>query len=59
MLLSIIDIATFSGSCLLDEGDTFLITGSGYSDSGLLNKVSRYNVNGWVSDLGNLIEGRS
>merc|ERR1712107_941151 len=44
-------------SCLIDEGETFLVTG-GY-DSGYISTVSRYNINGWVEDLDDLITGRA
>ena len=54
---SSIDIGIFSYSCLIDEGDTFLITGNEYSS--YTSTVSRYNSQGWISDLNNLTTGRS
>ena len=42
-------------SCVIDEGDSFLITGSATSPH---NIVSRYNSDGWVEDLGVMSEGR-
>ena len=50
----IIDIIYFSYSCLIDEGESFLLTGGAGSES----TVSRYNINGWVEDLDDLITGR-
>ena len=47
-------INVFSYSCLIDEGDTFLLTG-GYNSG---ETVSRYNINGWLEDLDNLNTGR-
>ena len=44
----------FRNSCVIDEGDTFLIIGGGDSP---YNKVSRYNASGWLEDLSNLTEG--
>lgn len=55
-MILIIDIIFFSLSCLIDEGETFVLTG-GY-DSGAVSTVSRYNINGWVEDLDDLITGR-
>ena len=43
-----------SVSCLIDEGETFLLTGGSYSEE----VVSRYNIDGWVEDLDNLNTGR-
>ena len=51
----IIDIIFFSYSCLIDEGESFLLTGGG----GAVSTVPRYNINGWVEDLDDLITGRS
>ena len=46
-----------SYSCLIDEGQTFLLTGGSYS--GTRKKVSsRYNINGWMEDLDDLNTGR-
>ena len=42
-------------SCLIDEGNTFLITG-GYP---YIATVSRYNSDGWIEDIGSLNTGRS
>ena len=39
---------------MIDEGDTFLMTGGQYS----LNTVSRYTVDGWLENLGDLNIGR-
>ena len=44
----------YSESCLIDEGETFLLTGGLYSKE----TVSRYNINGWLEDLDNLNTGR-
>ena len=55
-MILIIDVIFFSASCLIDEGETFLVTG-GY-DSGPISTVSRYNINGWVEDLDNLLIAR-
>ena len=40
---------SFSYQCLIDEGDTFLITGYG---------SSRYNSDGWIENIGSLNTGR-
>ena len=45
---------SFSKSCLIDEGDTFLLTGGDTSR----NTVSRYNSDGWIEDIGSLNTGR-
>merc|ERR1712107_660119 len=42
-------------SCLIDEGESFLLNGGGYP---VVSTVSRYNINGWVEDLDDLITGR-
>ena len=47
-------INVYSSSCLIDEGQTFLLTGGTYS----METVSRYNINGWLEDLDNLNTGR-
>ena len=47
-------INVYSESCLIDEGQTFLLTGGG----GSMETVSRYNINGWLEDLDNLNTGR-
>ena len=52
-MILIIDVIFFSYSCLIDEGNTFLLTG-GYKSG----TVSRYNINGWVEDLDDLITAR-
>ena len=43
-----------SDACLINEGNTFLLTG-GY---GPVSTVSRYDINGWVKDLNNLNNAR-
>lgn len=43
-----------SYSCLIDEGETFLLVGGFQHES----KVSRYNINGWMESLDNLNTGR-
>ena len=53
-MILIIDIIFFRSSCLIDEGETFVLTGGAGSES----TVSRYNINGWVEDLDDLITGR-
>ena len=45
-----------SYSCVIDEGDYFLVTGGG--DVVSYNKAVRYDINGWKEDLDNLIQGR-
>ena len=45
------------GNCLIDEGQSFLLTG-GYYSLETLETVSRYNINGWLEDLGDLNTGR-
>merc|ERR1712012_671273 len=42
-------------SCIIDEGETFLLTGDGTIPH---VPVSRYDVNGWLEDLDNLNTGR-
>ena len=56
-MILIIDVIFFSASCLIDEGETFLVTG-GYDSGAAVSTVSRYNINGWVEDLDDLITGR-
>ena len=41
-------------SCLIDEGDTFLLTGG----FGSPNMASRYDINGWVEDIDPLLTPR-
>ena len=57
----IIDIIFFSYSCLIDEGESFLLTGGFLVSTGGygVSTVSRYNINGWVEDLDDLITGRN
>ena len=55
-MILIIDVIFFSASCLIDEGETFLLTGGWYRS--IRSIVSRYNINGWVEDLDNLITKR-
>ena len=45
-----------SRSCLIDEGETFLLTGGVYNSIGrpMGKTVSRYNINGWMEDLDDL-----
>ena len=57
-MILIIEIIFFSESCLIDEGETFLVTG-GYDSGGAVSTVSRYNINGWIEDLDDLITGRT
>ena len=58
-MILIIDIIFFSVSCLIDEGETFLLTGGyEFGSSAGVSTVSRYNINGWVEDLNNLNTGR-
>ena len=44
-------------SCVIDEGDTFLVTGSLYSSYNTM--VSRYGPQGWIDDLAPLSLGRT
>ena len=45
----------YSGSCLIDEGESFLLTGGyGAMNDGTVSTVSRYDLNGWVEDLDDL-----
>ena len=44
----------FSYACLIDEGDTFLLVG-GFQQE---NRVSRYNIDGWLENLDDLNTGR-
>ena len=48
-------INVYSASCLLDEGQTFLLIGGWYPS---WETVSRYDINGWLEDLDNLNTGR-
>ena len=41
-------------SCLIDEGETFLLTGGVVGNWVRVSTVSRYNISGWIEDLGNL-----
>ena len=45
-----------SDACLINEGNSFLLTG-GYN-SPAVSTVSRYDINGWVKDLNNLNTAR-
>ena len=47
-------INVYSESCLIDEGQTFLLTGGSSKEI-----VSRYSINGWLEDLDNLNTGRN
>ena len=42
---------------MIDEGVNFVLTG-GYDSGSVVSTVSRYNINGWVEDLDDLITGR-
>ena len=44
-----------SDSCLIDEGDTFLLTGGHYFPG----MAARYDINGWVEDLDPLLNPRA
>ena len=50
----------FSQACLIDEGNTFLLTGGAMAEDGkrLLEKVSRYREDAWLEDLDDLNFGR-
>ena len=50
----VVDINIYSWACLIDEGDTFLLTGGLYTKT----TVSRYNVTSHVKDLNILNSGR-
>ena len=52
----LIYICINSDACLIDEGDTFLVTGG--PDLTNLKRVSRYSQSSWVEDLGDLNSGR-
>ena len=56
IMILIIDVIFFSYSCLIDEGNRFILTG-GYGRKPE-STVSRYNMNGWVEDLDDLITAR-
>ena len=49
---------SYSEACLINEGNTFLLTGGGGSALGSVSTVSRYDINGWVEDLNNLNTAR-
>ena len=44
----------YSRACAIEDGSSVVITGGYYS----LRTVSRYSVQGWQEDLGQLITGR-
>ena len=46
-----------SDACLINEGNTFLLTG-GLRYPTAVSTVSRYDINGWVKDLKDLNTGR-
>ena len=46
-----------SDACLINEGNTFLLTG-GLRYPTAVSTVSRYDINGWVEDLNNLNTAR-
>ena len=45
----------YSEACLIDEGDTFLLTGGSV---GTKTRTSRYSRDGWLQDLDDLNTGR-
>ena len=44
----------YSDACLIDEGDSFLLTGGSYTPT----RTSRYSSDGWLQDLDDLNTGR-
>ena len=52
----VVDINIYSWACLIDEGDTFLLTGGVYMYTP--TTVSRYTATSHVKDLNNLNTGR-
>ena len=48
---------TFSASCVIDEGDTFLLLGG--ENLGIWKNANRYNSDGWVEDLQEMNQPRS
>ena len=44
-------------SCLINEGDTFLLLG-GVDTNGMSKNVNRYSSEGWIEDLNSLITAR-
>ena len=51
--MALINVAS-GGSCLIDEGTTFLVTGGG----DFLRTASRYDIHGWQEDLDPMNEAR-
>ena len=49
------DVNIYSGTCLIDEGDSFLLTGGLYNR---YNRTSRYSSDSWLQDLDDLNTGR-
>ena len=49
------NVNIYSWSCLIDEGDTFLLTGGSV---GTKTRTSRYSRDGWLQDLDDLNTGR-
>ena len=49
----------FRMGCLIDEGESFLMTGGYSEDSGQSGRVTRYDRHGLVRRLNNLQEGRA
>ena len=48
----------FSYSCLINEGDTFLLLGGKNPDSSYTSSAIRYSIDGWVGDLNNMKRSR-
>ena len=51
-------VFTLRYTCLIDEGETFLITGGKNGIKEDFVAVARYNINGWIEDLDDLNERR-
>ena len=53
----------YRGACAIPDADSVVLTGGGmgpeFSIDEVYNKVVRYNKDGWVEDLPQLIVGRS
>ena len=48
----------YSGACLIDEGDSFLLTGAGAPGPVEYKKAPRYSSDSWLQDLDDLNTGR-
>ena len=48
------DVNIYSLACLIDEGDSFLLTGGWYT----AKQTSRYSSDSWLQDLDDLNTGR-